>query len=123
MSQQGQYGFPCVTDPHDFEPDAECSSPQEIEAHRRACATYGTDAYEPNKGCYSERDADGRLVKHVTRTSWGIGVNMIRMCDGECQEPCWTTFTTCHECGGHLDFCPDCWTVHERVVHGWEREP
>ncbi len=86
MSKRPIYGFPCVEDPMDFSPDAECCSPAEIEAHRLACANYGKPTYEPNKGCYSEHDADGRLVKHVTRTSWGIGVNLIDHCD-ECGEP------------------------------------
>lgn len=53
MSQMPVYGFPCVENPHDFIPDGESCSPAEIEAHRRACATWGTPAYEPNKGCYS----------------------------------------------------------------------
>ena len=82
------YGFPCVSDPNDFSPDAECCSPEEIAAHKRACETYGTPDYEPNKGCYSEHDAEGNLVKHVTRTSWGIGVNMIPASWMNDPEPC-----------------------------------
>lgn len=112
MSKQGLYGFPCVTDPNDFSPDYECCSSAEIEAWKRACATYGTKDYEPNKGCYAEHDADGRLVKHVTRTSWGIGVNMIQSCDG-CREPEWDEpHIRCHECGG--DFCAICWPEHNK---------
>lgn len=75
--KEGHYGYPCVEDPNDFSPDVECCSPEEIAAHRRACETYGTPDYVPNAGCYSEYDKDGNLVKHVTRTSWGIGVNMV----------------------------------------------
>ena len=110
MSMQSVYGYPCVTDPNDFVPDGESCSPEEIAAHRRAIATWGTSNYEPNKGCFTEVDADGRLVKHVLRTSWGIGMNLIRSCDG-CREPV-DQFVTCHDCGGHLDFCPDCWPAH-----------
>lgn len=55
----GCYGYPCVENPHDFFPDVECCSPEELEAHRRACETYGTPDYQPNKGCYAEYDANG----------------------------------------------------------------
>ena len=115
MSFQGQYGFPCVEDPNDFSPDAECCSPQEIEAHALACKTFGTPAYQPNRGCETQRDESGFLVRHTLRTSWGIGVNNIRMCDGDCHEPIWADYLTCFECGGHLDFCPKCWPVHAKT--------
>lgn len=77
MSKQVVYGFPCVNDPNDFFPDPECCTPQEIEAHRLAKATYGSPAYEPNKGCFTKVSEDGQVVMHVTRTSWGIGTNVI----------------------------------------------
>ena len=70
MSKQPTYGFPCVEDPNDFIPDPECSSPEERERHRVACANYRKASYEPNKGCYSEFSDDGQLIKHVLRTSW-----------------------------------------------------
>ena len=113
MSQQPVYGFPCVTDPHDFIPDGECCSPDEIAAHRTACANWGKPAYVPNRGCYSEHDESGQLVKHVLRTSWGIGTNLIESCDG-CSEPAFgQRLMTCHECGGQ-EFCGVCWPVHEK---------
>lgn len=111
MSMEPVYGYPCVQDPHDFDPDRECSSPQEIETWRTACATYGKTGYQPNKGCYSEHSDDGQLVKHVTRTSWGIGVNLIRKCDGWNCDMRFCEFVTCHECGG--DFCEECWPKHD----------
>ena len=52
MSKQPIYGFPCVDDPHDFIPDGECCSQNEILTHRAAKANYGKPSYEPNKGCY-----------------------------------------------------------------------
>lgn len=110
MSKQPNYGFPCVEDPNDFIPDPESCSPAEIEAHRLACANFGKPEFEPNKGCYSEHDEQGRLIKHVTRTSWGIGTNLISCCD-ECGEPS-GNLLTCHECGP--EFCEICWPVHER---------
>lgn len=113
MSKQPMYGFPCVEDPNDFIPDHECCSPAEIETHRIACANYGKPAYTPNKGCYTERDESGQLVTHVTRTSWGIGTNLIDACDG-CREPTFDErLMTCHECGGP-EFCSVCWREHER---------
>jgi hypothetical protein len=113
MSKQGVYGFPCVTDPNDFIPDGECCSPKEIETHRRACATFGKQDYEPNKGCYAEYSEDGQLVKRVTRTSWGIGTNLIASCDG-CNTPAFgDPLVTCHECGGP-EFCEGCWAKHEK---------
>lgn len=113
MSKQGTYGFPCVTDPNDFSPDAECSSPAEIEAHRLACQSYGKPSYVPNKGCTTEHDESGQMVRHVLRTSWGIGVNFIAMCDG-CNTPTFSDpLIACHECGGP-EFCADCWPEHEK---------
>ena len=121
MSKQPVYGFPCVTDPNDFEPDMECCSPAEVEAHRLACANYGKPAYQPNKGCYAEYSDDGQLVKHVARTSGGIGVNLIATCDG-CREPDFGDgLIACHECGGP-EFCPVCWPEHERQHEAEARE-
>lgn len=113
MSKQPLYGFPCVTNPHDFEPDTESSSPEEIETHRLACANWGKSTFQPNKGCFSEYSDDGKLVLHVTRTSWGIGTNLIATCDG-CNEPVFDApLVTCHECGGP-EFCVECWPKHEK---------
>ena len=109
MSRQAVYGFPCVVDPHDFIPDGECCSPAEREAHRLACASYGKPSYQPNKGCITERSDDGALVKHVLRTSWGIGTNLVLCCD-ECKEP-GEAVMECHDC--HRDFCEHCWPKHE----------
>jgi len=113
MSKIPCYGYPCVEDPNDFIPDGECCSPEERQAHRTACIDYGTPSYEPNKGCYSEYDESGQLVKHVTRTSWGIGTNLIASCDG-CREPFFdATPIVCHECH-EQEFCEVCWPKHEK---------
>lgn len=117
MSKQPVYGFPCVSDPHDFCPDYESCSPAEIEAWQQAKASYGTPAFQPNRGCTIEHDADGKLVKHVLRTSWGIGVNLIDSCDG-CREPFFgETPMVCHECH-EQEFCQVCWPKHEREHEG-----
>ena len=110
MSQDGVYGYPCVTNPNDFTPDVECCSSREIETHKTACANWGKPSYEPNKGCYTERSEDGQIVKHVTRTSWGIGFNSFTKCDA-CEEVGNETIH-CWECGG--DFCcASCWPKHD----------
>ena|SRR3990167_4665929 len=111
MGKEPLYGFPCVSDPNDFSPDYECCSPEEITTWKRACETYGKPEHKPNKGCFSEYDDKGQLVLHVTRTSWGIGVNLIDSCDG-CREPDFDGLITCHECGREL--CPVCWTEHNK---------
>lgn len=115
MSQQPVYGFPCVSDPNDFDPDPELCSQAEIAAHQLAVKTFGTPDYEPNKGCYTETDTDGRLVKHVLRTSWGIGTNLIASCDG-CREPFFDADAkpiTCFDCH-EQEFCETCWPEHEK---------
>lgn len=112
MSKSPIYGFPCVEDPRDFDPDRELSTPEEIETWRRACANYGKPTYEPNKGCYSQHDESGQLVMHVTRTSWGVGVNLVSVCDSCGNPPFDGDLMTCHECH-EQEFCPVCWPKHE----------
>lgn len=110
MSQDVVYGYPCVVNPNDFSPDVECCSPAEIEAHRLACANWGKASYVPNKGCYTEHSEDGQMVRHVLRTSWGIGVNLLTKCD-ECGTIENETIH-CWDCGG--DFCcASCWPKHD----------
>ena len=109
MSQDGVYGYPCVTNPNDFTPDGECCSPEEIAAHKLACEMWGKPGYVPNKGCYTERSEDGQFVKHVTRTSWGIGFNLVLSCDS-CRKPAFEPLMTCYECG--QEFCVECWPSH-----------
>ena len=110
MSQDGVYGYPCVTNPNDFTPDGECCSPEEIAAHKVACENWGKPSYQPNRGCYTERSDDGQIVKHVLRTSWGIGFNSFLKCD-DCGEVGNETIH-CWDCGG--DFCcASCWPKHD----------
>lgn len=118
MSQQPVYGFPCVINPHDFDPDRDCCSPAEIEAWQRAKANWGKPTFKPNEGSFTERDKSGQMVRHVLRTSWGLGVNLINACDG-CGVSVGDVLAgderlmTCHECGG-MDFCTVCWPKHEK---------
>jgi hypothetical protein len=110
VSQDCVYGYPCVVDPNDFTPDPECSSPEQMAAHRAACETWGKPQFKPNNGCYYVYGPDGDLVMHVARTSWGIGTNVLTKCDacGEID----TQTIHCWECGG--DFCcASCWPKHD----------
>lgn len=111
MSRYPLYGYPHVDDPHDFDPDPECCSPAEIATWKMACATYGKANHEPNKGGFSEYNEKGDLVLHVARTSWGIGTNMIPMCD-DCEALDVKDLITCHECG--REFCETCWPAHDK---------
>ena len=99
-----------VDNPNDFIPDADSCTEKEITAHKKACELYGKPGYEPNKGCETFRDQTGEVVMHISRTSWGIGTNLISVCD-ECHEPS-NSLLTCHECGP--EFCEICWPEHER---------
>ncbi len=80
------YGFPCVENPHDFEPDQECCTPAEIAFWEDAKKRWDAGERDVRGArCGSTYDADGKLLMHVTRTSWGIGVNYVDM--NEFDEP------------------------------------
>lgn len=74
------YGFFCGGDPRKFHPDGECSSPEEIENHRKACEQ--AEAVESGRDlpCPSgwEGTPDGGSV-HVTRAPFGLGMYTIEM--------------------------------------------
>lgn len=68
------YGSFCGGDPRNFSPDYECSTPQELENHRKACEE-AEIAANPNLPCPSgwERLPDGTIC-HVLRCPFGLGV-------------------------------------------------
>ena len=76
--KEGIYGFPCVENPHDFTPDEECCTPEEIafweDAKKRWDA--GERDVRGNR-CETVCNDQGNMAAHFTRTSWGIGVNMV----------------------------------------------
>lgn len=84
------YGFPCVENPHDFEPDLESCTPEEV--------IYWTEAKERwdagerdvrGSRCKMVRDESGQMLAHFTATSWGIGCNTVEMEGDEdyCDDP------------------------------------
>lgn len=82
--KEGCYGFPCVEDPHDFTPDEESCTPEEIAFWEDAKKRWAAGERDVRGlRCQSIRNADGELMAHMTMTSWGIGVNMVEMDDDD----------------------------------------
>ena len=77
--KEAVYGFPCVENPNDFSPDYECCTEAEIAKWKEDCAAWDAGTYKGRIGCTTEFSEDGQMVKHITRTAWGIGVNMVDM--------------------------------------------
>lgn len=68
----GGYGFYRPANPHDFSPDPDCCSPEEIAAHKADCEAFDRGEYIDDQAQKSGWSEDGTM--HVTRNSWGIGV-------------------------------------------------
>lgn len=66
-STDGGYGFYRPENPHDFHPDEECCSEEEIAAHKAACEAYDKGEYTPEKG------SEWVGKTHILRAHWGIG--------------------------------------------------
>lgn len=83
MSTESIYGFPCVENPHDFSPDRECCTVEEIAFWEEA--KHRWDAGERDvRGARCGELLDkktGEVIGHATRTSWGIGINEVEVCD------------------------------------------
>lgn len=78
------YGFPCVENPHNFRPDEESCTPEEIAFWEDAKKRWdGGQRDVRGNRCASTYDVEGNLVMHTTSTSWGIGVNEFEMDDEE----------------------------------------
>lgn len=76
--KEGCYGFPCVEDPHDFTPDEECCTPEEIALWEDAKKRWDAGERDVRGArCSTIRDKAGNMTAHLTATSWGIGVNMV----------------------------------------------
>ena len=69
------YGFYRTANPHDFSPDPESCTADEISNHKAACDLWDSGEYDRSKEKGSEwlRSDDGQLVAHVLRAPWGIG--------------------------------------------------
>jgi hypothetical protein len=81
------YGFPCVENPHDFTPDGECCTPEEIAFWEDAKKRWDAGERDVRGArCETVRDDKGEMVAHFTRTSWGIGTNYYEWDDDTDQE-------------------------------------
>jgi hypothetical protein len=72
MSTEPGYGFARPANPHDFHPDAESCSAEEIAAHKAACEAYDKGEYTP------ERGSEWIGATHILRAPWGIGTYTMR---------------------------------------------
>lgn len=76
--QDTVYGFPCVENPHDFNPDFECCTSEEIAFWEDAKKRWDAGERDVRGArCETVRDDEGNMKVHITRTSWGIGVNSV----------------------------------------------
>lgn len=80
MAQEAVYGFPCVENPHDFTPDTEACTKEEIAFWEDAKKRWDAGERDVHgKRCTTEFDADGKPLRHLTQTSWGMGTNMVTL--------------------------------------------
>jgi len=66
-SAEAHYGYPVVENPHDFDPDLECCTPEEIANHKAACEAW-------DRG---ERDVRPHMCGNAAVNGWGIGAQTI----------------------------------------------
>lgn len=74
------YGFPCTENPHDFEPDYESNTPDEIAFWEEAKKRWDAGERDVRGArCSSVYDEHGNLTAHISATSWGLGVSWVEM--------------------------------------------
>lgn len=74
------YGFPCVENPHDFEPDPDSCTEKEIAFWEDAKRRWDAGERDVRGArCHNLTDSEGNVTAHITATSWGIGVNYVDM--------------------------------------------
>lgn len=69
LAETPGYGYARPENPHDFSPDAECCTEEEIAAHKAACEAFDRGEYDPSADPSS---LSGPGV-HLLRAPWGIG--------------------------------------------------
>ena len=67
------YGFYRPENPHNFHPDPESCSEEEIANHRAACEAWDRRDYKAEPGSESFHNEKGELTLHILRAPWGIG--------------------------------------------------
>ena len=82
--KEAVYGFPCVENPHDFSPDEESCTPEEIAFWEDAKKRWDAGERDVRGArCETVTDDEAGVTMHITRTSWGIGLNMFEMDEEE----------------------------------------
>jgi hypothetical protein len=67
------YGFYRPENPHNFSPDAESCSDEEMANHKAACEAWDRGDYKAPQGSESFYDEKGELTMHILRAPWGVG--------------------------------------------------
>jgi hypothetical protein len=67
------YGFYRPENPHNFSPDAESCSDEEMANHKAACEAWDRGDYKAPQGSESFYGEKGELTMHILRAPWGIG--------------------------------------------------
>lgn len=67
------YGFYRPENPHDFSPDHESCTDEEVANHRAACEAWDRGDYKREPGSESFYNEAGELSLHITRAPWGVG--------------------------------------------------
>ena len=73
MAEETGYGFHRPDNPHDYSPDHESCSPEEIANHKAACEAF-------DRGEYKRDDSGGWVTPniHLLKAPWGIGSYVMR---------------------------------------------
>jgi len=78
-AEETGYGFYHPDNPHDFHPDEESCTPQEIANHKAACDAYDAGArVDPPEVHQHVVSDDGKVVASLLITPWGIGSYALR---------------------------------------------
>jgi hypothetical protein len=67
------YGFYRPENPHDFSPDPESCSDEEMANHKAACEAWDRGDYKAPLGSETIRNENGEFLAHILRAPWGVG--------------------------------------------------
>ena len=67
------YGYHRPENPHNFHPDPESCSDEEVANHKAACEAWDRGDYKREPGSEFFYDEQGKLLMHILRAPWGIG--------------------------------------------------
>lgn len=73
-ADESGYGYARPANPHDFSPDRECCTDEEIAAHKAACEAFDAGLYVHDS--WDGWNADHTI--HVLKAPWGVGSYTIR---------------------------------------------